>query len=315
MAMIYLFQRIIQNNFQWTRPSPGRIGPSGEGEYVQKNGFGHEDWNFNKSHLIGGQIYGYCYYRPNKEKQKEKFNIAFAIYMNKKWYLTGFYLDTVFVKEPPVDQNVLKRKMQDLLQLGTSLAKIWSDLPEVQFLKKLQEEAQWLKWSVSPENAIRAEQPVEIPKGVFNTKNYHIVTPTEIDKKVFDSLFGLAQEQVAFDDYAYDAEFPEGREVEIRHKARERNQAVVKAAKDIFKKMHGGLYCQACGFDFCSKYGDIGIDYIEGHHVLPISDLTSATKTRVEDIALVCSNCHRMLHRRRPWLDLSQLKMLLKTTT
>jgi len=70
--MIYLFQRIIQNGFQWTRPSPGRLGPAGEGEYVQDNGFGHEDWNFNKNLLIDDHIYGYCYYGPTEKKKQRK---------------------------------------------------------------------------------------------------------------------------------------------------------------------------------------------------------------------------------------------------
>jgi predicted HNH restriction endonuclease len=33
--------------------------------------------------------------------------------------------------------------------------------------------------------------------------------------------------------------------------------------------------------------------------------------TKVEDIALVCSNCHRMLHRKRHWLSINELKQLL----
>jgi predicted HNH restriction endonuclease len=39
--------------------------------------------------------------------------------------------------------------------------------------------------------------------------------------------------------------------------------------------------------------------------------LRAGSKTRAADIALVCSNCHRMLHRRRPWLTMSDLKTLL----
>ncbi|MFN3092826.1 hypothetical protein [Bacillus pumilus] len=34
--------------------------------------------------------------------------------------------------------------------------------------------------------------------------------------------------------------------------------------------------------------------------------------TKVEDIAIVCSNCHRMLHRKRPWLNKDQLKLLIE---
>ena len=31
-------------------------------------------------------------------------------------------------------------------------------------------------------------------------------------------------------------------------------------------------------------------------------------ETKIEEIAIVCSNCHRMLHRKRPWLKIDELK-------
>lgn len=309
--MIFLFQRIIQNHFQWTRPSPGRLGPSGEGEYVQDNGFGHEDWNFNKNLLIDGSIYGYCYYNPTENKRDEKFNIAFATYTNQRWHLIGFYLDAEFVPSPPVKNDILYQKMHDLRQLGSSLGKEYSKLNDDKFIKKLKEEAQYLRWQVSPDNAIRTLQPIVIPKRVFNTKNYRIVKPTEIENDVFDALFSIAQENVADEDYGFDSEFPEGREIERKHRLRERNQAVIKSAKEAFKQKNGKLHCQVCGFDFQTKYGDIGADFIEGHHTLPISELKGEVKTKVKDVALVCSNCHRMLHRRRPWLKMEELQKLI----
>jgi len=309
--MIYLFQRIIQNHFQWTRPSPGRLGPYGEGEYVQDNGFGHEDWNFNKNLLIDGFLYGYCYYKPTEDKRNDKFNIAFATYTNKQWFLIGFYLNCEFVDEPPVRSEVLQQKMYDLQQMGTSLGDNWRKLKGKNFIQKLKGEAQWLKWRVLPDNAIRTSQPIAIPKKIFDTKNFHITKPTGLDEIVFNSLFSLAQEYIADDDYGYDSEFPEGKEIERRHKLRERNQAVIKAAKDSFKQKKGKLYCQVCGFDFHDKYGEIGCDFIEGHHTIPISELEGEVKTKVGDVALVCSNCHRMLHRKRPWLKMEDLKSLI----
>jgi len=309
--MIYLFQRIIQNHFQWTRPSPGRLGPSGEGEYVQVNGFGHEDWNFNKNLLIDGLLCGYCYYQPTEKKRDEEFNIVFATYTNKKWYLIGFYLKSRFVEDPPVKEYILSQKMNDLLQLGGSLGTPWQGLNKDQFIAKLKDDAKSLKWSVEPSNAIRTFQPVEIPKKIYDSKNYRIVKPTEIDERRFTALFNLAQQHTAYDDYGSDSEFPEGIEIERKHKLRERNQAVIKEAKNEFKGKYGRLYCQVCGFDFYSSYGEIGQDYIEGHHILPISKLRGEIKTKVSDIALVCSNCHRMLHRKRPWLKMSELKNLI----
>lgn len=44
--------------------------------------------------------------------------------------------------------------------------------------------------------------------------------------------------------------------------------------------------------------GSGGKDFIEGHHTKLISELSDGDKTRVEDIAMLCSNCHRMVHRK-----------------
>ena len=308
--MVYLFQRTILNNFQWTRPSPGRLGPSGEGAYVQKNGFGHEDWNFNKSLLIDDYIYGYCYYRPVGPKNKEQFNIAFATYTNRQWYLVGFCLNCTFVDDPPTNEHILHRKMMDLKQLGVSLGKAWRNIDDERFLAQLKDEAQWLKWRVRPDDAVRLPQPVPISKKIFNTKNYRIVRPTDITEATFEKLRQLAQDSTTEDDYGSDDEFPEGRELERKHKVRERNQALIKAAKEEFKKSHGRLYCQVCDFDFAKKYGDVGHDFIEAHHTVPVSELTEQVKTKISEIALVCSNCHRMLHRRRPWLAMKELTEL-----
>ena len=59
----------------------------------------------------------------------------------------------------------------------------------------------------------------------------------------------------------------------------------------------GCLACEACGFDLKQHYGSIGEGFIEAHHVVPLSQLRLQQRTRLSDIALVCSNCHRMLHR------------------
>jgi 5-methylcytosine-specific restriction enzyme A len=113
-------------------------------------------------------------------------------------------------------------------------------------------------------------------------------------------VFGAAEEE----------EFPEGRVLFGAHIARERNPTLVKHAKERALERHGKLACEACGFDFGTKYGELGKDYIECHHVIPISQLAPSSKTRVQDIALVCSNCHRMIHRRRPWLGVLELQRL-----
>jgi len=107
-------------------------------------------------------------------------------------------------------------------------------------------------------------------------------------------------------------EFPEGKIVERSHKSRERNSKVIQIAKDNFKKKHGKLFCQVCEFDFKDRYGKIGENFIEGHHTIAVSDMPPGHKTKPEEIAMLCANCHRMVHKKRPWLKMTDLMKLLK---
>lgn len=109
-----------------------------------------------------------------------------------------------------------------------------------------------------------------------------------------------------------DQGFIEGKRRLRQHIYRERNPKVIRMAKEKFKEENNGrLFCEICGFDFYETYGGIGEDFIEGHHTVPVSQLEEGQVTKVEDIAIVCSNCHRMLHRKRPWLSKEKLKELL----
>lgn len=102
--------------------------------------------------------------------------------------------------------------------------------------------------------------------------------------------------------------FPEGKEKYILHKSKERNNELVRKAKELNFKKDNKLSCQICGFSFFDKYGEIGKGFIEAHHTFPISELKEETNTKIEDLAMLCSNCHRMLHRQRPWLTIEALK-------
>ncbi len=81
------------------------------------------------------------------------------------------------------------------------------------------------------------------------------------------------------------------------HKYFERNQAIVRRKKKHFKDKNGRLFCEICGFDFELQYGLVGKDFIECHHKTPLSELNKESNTSLEDLVLVCANCHRMVHR------------------
>lgn len=109
-----------------------------------------------------------------------------------------------------------------------------------------------------------------------------------------------------------EGDFPEGKLVERIHKTRERNSKVIAIAKANYKHTHGKLFCQVCGFDFEKVYGTIGKDFIEGHHTIAVSEMKEGHITKPEEIAMLCANCHRMVHKKRPWLTMSKLNSLLK---
>jgi len=107
-----------------------------------------------------------------------------------------------------------------------------------------------------------------------------------------------------------DLEYEEGRELLRLHKFRERDPQIIKDAKKRFKKLHGELFCEACGINFEKVYGERGKGFIEGHHKKPVSEMKDGETTKVEDIGMLCSNCHRMIHR-IPMISIEELKKII----
>lgn len=97
----------------------------------------------------------------------------------------------------------------------------------------------------------------------------------------------------------------EGRLQLFLHLRRERNQALV-AAKKAASDSHA---CEICGFDSIEVYG---IDYCEVHHLTPISELNGETETSLDDLAILCANCHRVLHLQTPPMPLDSLRQKLR---
>lgn len=98
----------------------------------------------------------------------------------------------------------------------------------------------------------------------------------------------------------------EGGLLERRHLARERDPKIKRRKIAAVVKSSGTISCEVCGFDFAQTYGKRGQEYIECHHRTPLH-VSGPVSTRVTDLALLCSNCHRMIHRGRPWLTVEEL--------
>lgn len=104
---------------------------------------------------------------------------------------------------------------------------------------------------------------------------------------------------------------PEGQLLIRQHYARERNRKLRTQKIEQTRARGLPIACEACGFDFAKTYGDRGNNYIEVHHIVPLHHI-GESRTRLEDLALLCANCHRMIHVSKPWLTVDQLRTLIK---
>ena len=99
----------------------------------------------------------------------------------------------------------------------------------------------------------------------------------------------------------------EGTSGRVDHLRRERSRELVDRKKHAVLMATNRLECEVCGFDFAGVYGPRGSNFCEVHHLKPLSDVQSEVETHLQDLAIVCSNCHRMLHR-EPWTDIPGLR-------
>ena len=89
--------------------------------------------------------------------------------------------------------------------------------------------------------------------------------------------------------------FMEGQCKRVSLNAHERN----KDARKVCLR-HYGYTCKVCKFDFVSMYGDIGRNYINVHHLKPLSKKGGRKHNinPITDLCPICPNCHAMIHRK-----------------
>lgn len=86
-------------------------------------------------------------------------------------------------------------------------------------------------------------------------------------------------------------EAEEGQEDTAERKFRKRCSGLIAQ-----KKRNSDYRCEVCHMSFQELYGDRGKEYITVHHRHPIAMRSEPSKTTLDDLNLVCSNCHAMLH-------------------
>ena len=104
-------------------------------------------------------------------------------------------------------------------------------------------------------------------------------------------------------------EYKEGKILKKYGSKFERNSKLREKAIEIH-----GVTCKVCGFNFEKKYGNIGKNFIEIHHIKPMYDIRKEILVNPQtDLIPLCSNCHKMIHRskRKPY-TIAQLKSMIK---
>ena len=96
-----------------------------------------------------------------------------------------------------------------------------------------------------------------------------------------------------------------------QHLVRERDGGLRKRKIDSVRKAGKPIACEVCGFDFAVVYQERGRDYCEVHHRTPLHE-SGRTTTKLGDLAVLCANCHRMIHRRTPWLTVEELAEVIR---
>ncbi|SFC57673.1 HNH endonuclease [Polaromonas sp. OV174] len=132
-------------------------------------------------------------------------------------------------------------------------------------------------------------------------KNYFIGRGYTVIDRRHDALQKVAPEDE-------ESSFPEGAAIYRLHRHLERDGAISRKAKAKRLAETGKLECEVCQFDFVARYGSIGNGFIEAHHKTHVSKNLGTAKTKASDLALVCSNCHRMLHTSKNGLSIEELR-------
>lgn len=127
--------------------------------------------------------------------------------------------------------------------------------------------------------------------------------------EALNTLLAASQTTLPDSNAASGAQSAEEGELRLQqHFIRERDRTLVaEKRRQVLSKL-GRLRCEACEFDFAAFYGELGRELCEVHHVTPLSRSASTVLTRLDDLAILCANCHRLIHRTDPMITVAALR-------
>jgi len=143
-------------------------------------------------------------------------------------------------------------------------------------------------------------------EGQFRYVSHTSSHPTHFILQRIDKILAATQKDI--EALQIEESYKEGKLCSVLVNKHERNPKIRAAAVRI----HGTI-CQTCGFSFAEIYGTHGETFIEVHHLYPVSEYKNEVDiSPSKDMAVLCSNCHRMIHRNpeKP-LSLEELRQII----
>lgn len=122
-----------------------------------------------------------------------------------------------------------------------------------------------------------------------------------VDPKAVDGVIsGLLAHAHDFQDVDTDQHALEGQEACFLGRRRRRDQKLRDLKiRQALAAGRGRLICEVpgCGFDFEAVYGELGKGFAHIHHREQFKGTRGQRMTQVRDLAVICANCHAMIHR------------------
>lgn len=117
----------------------------------------------------------------------------------------------------------------------------------------------------------------------------------------------VGHNQVALNNKESIRKYIEGTAIQVIQTKYERNPRARKVCLE-----HYGYKCSVCDFDFQKIYGELGTNFIHVHHLTQVSTIGKTYQINpINDLRPVCPNCHAMLHRQNPPLEIQDLKNII----
>lgn len=277
------------------------------------------------SHQHGGPgwEFGTCLWSPSSNKKGH--DTYSTMKMAKKGDAVLHFLESIGAK------SILENRLCAISTIGAGCSEIsegpplageWSDRSsyfkiDLDNFVELSPALSIADFILCYENELRAELSEDHPKyypfaatsrGVRLNQGAYLTRASPRLLKLIADAYGIESGEQAFvSSVEAHASYSEGQRLRRETYFFSRNSRLVKEVKKKYK-----YRCVACGFDFYSKYGELGKNYIECHHLNPLSERAESEwsadlGTNIDGVVVLCANCHRMVHRRRPALSLEEL--------